>query len=256
MKLLIDIYSDYGSIIAASSELEVSGLSANNVLDQVPTAWGTSVSTTHTIRGSLGFVDSMDYTCPVDSFVIVPIKLPVGTSVTLNLYSTYPSSPVFTYNLTTTVENEEIKVLGFDIQLATQWELVFTLPSPTYIVISRVLIAQGWVPTYGVTGVVDISKVGYFKGERYRNGGTFIAPSANYTTQKLEFSELTRETAYSLLDALSRYGSGATIVVNDLAGDSSLTVSSIYGRVKEWGIPKKSISQAYSLSLNIEEILQ
>lgn len=256
MKLLIDIYSDYGNVLSASSELVSNGLGASNVLDQVPTCWGTTASTTHTIRGSLAFIDSSDYTCPVDSFVVVPKKLPIGTTVTLNLYTSYPAPPVFSTSVVTTVEDEQVRVLGFDIQLATQWELVFSVPSTTNIVISRVLVGQEWVPTYGVTGTVEISKSGYLKGDRYRNGGVFIAPSTNYTTQKLEFSELNRETCYSLLDALSRYGSGATVLVYDLAGDSSLTVSYIYGRVREWGIPKKSVSQAYSISLNIEEILQ
>lgn len=256
MKLLIDIVSDYGSITYASSELDANGMPAVSVVDQVPSLWGTTSNTIHTIRGTLAFIDSNEYLCPIDSFVIIPKKLPIGTLVTVRLYQDYPTTAVATYVVTTTQANETIKIFDIPTELANYWEIEFKLPTSDYILISRVMFGQSWEPTYGITGLIDISKEGFLKGDRYRNGGTFVAPSVNYTTQQLEFAEISQEVCYTLLDSLSRYGSGATVVVHDLVDNSTLTSSSIYGRVKEWGNPKKSVSQAYSISLTIEEILQ
>lgn len=256
MKLLIDIYSDYGSVLYSSSEVADKGFNARNVIDQIPTYWATTNSTTHTIRGSLAFIDSKDYICPIDSIVILPKVLPINSNVTIKLYTEYPGTPIYSTSYTTLVANEQIKMFDLPIQLAKYWEIQFTLPISTYIILSRVMFGHAWYPTYGVSGSIGMDKSGYFKGDRYRNGGTFVAPSTNYTSQKLEFSELSETACYSLLDAVSRYGSGATIVVHELVGTASLTSASIYGRVKEWGNPKKSVSQSYSISLSIEEILQ
>ena len=253
MKTLLDVYSDYGSIISFSSE--AGNMLAKNVISQVPLIWKTNAATSHNIVGSLAFIDDSTYVCPVDSFYIQVEYAPIGTLFTLEIYSDLLDPPSYSYSATNTTETEVLTLIADYLTIGYFWKLVITPPSSSYIKIGRVMVGQAWQPNIGPSGDVTVSKNPFIKSERQRNGGVHIPPSINYKTNTVTYMELDKESLFALLDALSRYGSGATIYVEGLLSTSSFTFTSIYGRLIKWTEPQKSLSGNYSITLTVEETL-
>lgn len=244
MNILLDVYSDYGSIVSASS---TSGnMVAKNVLSQVPLIWKTVSGTSHTIAGSLAFVDDYTYVCPVDSYYIDIEYAPIGTQFTLGIHTDLGAAPTHTYTVVNTKISEVLYLVAGDYVTGFFWKLTITPPSASMVKISRVMVGQAWLPNLGPSGDITIAKNAFIKNERQRNGGTFISPSVNFRTVTLQYRELEKTVIFSLLDALSRYGSGTTIFVEG---------SNVYGRLIRWSEPTKSVSGNYTITLTIEETL-
>lgn len=253
MRTLIDVYSDYGVVGTASSSIDTFGMGKANIIQQIPSNWGTSAGTTHSIEGSLAFRESTEFLCPIDSFIVLPTDVPTGSIYTLEIFNGVTLA--YTYSETTTYPNQKIEHIGFTLVVGNKWKLTIVTPISTSIRVSRVLVGKLWEPNLTVVGDITIAKTGFYPGQRLRNGGTFIAPSKNLRTLSVNYQELTEEAMFSLQDALSSYGSGASIFVEGLVNTTAFTMTSIYGRLKEWGKPTRSVSGRYSISLVIEESL-
>lgn len=254
MKTLLDVYSDYGTIISYSSQNIVGNMQAKNVLSQVPVVWSTINAPTHNIVGSLAFIDSNTYVCPIDSYYINVEYAPIGTVFTLHIYTDLMSVPTQTYSIINTTTSEVLYLVG-DVSITTGffWKLIITPPYSSSIKIARIMVGQAWIPNLTVSGDITIAKNPFIKSERQRNGGVYIPPSINFRTNTLQYKELDKEMLFSLMDALSRYGSGSAIFIEGLVSTSAFTFTSLYGRLIKWTEPVKSFSGKYSITLTIEE---
>lgn len=251
MKTLIDIYSDFGEILSASSDNESRGMGAANVIDQLPTIWGTDQNISHSITGSLKFIDDVDdFLCPIDSFIIVPYKLPVNSTITIKIYN--DDGEISSNTIVTSVENENIKFLDFDVVLGRTWELTIDLPYSTDIKILRVMVGQLWKPNREVSGDLNIELTPFVQAQRQRNGGVFTGVYTSIKTISVSYLELEPEILFQLQDMLSRYSSGASIYMDGLVNTGIYNQTSIFGRIREWGKPVKSISGNFSINLTIE----
>ncbi len=256
MKTLLDVHSDYGSIISYSSQNASGNMYAKNVLSQVPLLWATVNASSHTIVGSLAFIDDTTYVCPVDSYYFDIEYAPVGTIFSLDIYTNLSNPPTFNYTITNTKIKEILYLVGGDnLTTGFFWKLTITPPYSSIIKLSRVMIGQAWLPNLTPSGDITIAKNTFLKGERQRNGGVFLPHSINYKTNTVQYKELHKDVLFSLLDALNRYGSGTTIFVQGLLSTSAFTFTSIYGRLIKWTDPIKSVSGNYSITLTIEETI-
>jgi hypothetical protein len=256
MKTLLDVYSDYGSIISYSSQNLVGNMPAKNILSQVPMIWSTVNASTHTIVGSLAFIDDDTYVCPIDSYYFDVEYAPIGTTFTLEIYTNLIDPPNFTYTTTNAAEKEILYLVGSnDLTTGFFWKLIVTPPYSSILKLSRVMVGQAWLPNLNPVGDITVAKNTFLKSDRQRNGGAFLPPSVNYRTNTIQYKELDKDIIFSLLDALSRYGSGTTIFVEGLTSTSSFTFTSIYGRLIKWTDPIKSLSGKYSITLTIEETI-
>lgn len=251
MKTLIDIYSDFGAILSASSDNDSRGMGAANIIDQLPTIWGTNQNLSHIITGSLKFIDDVDdFLCPVDSFIIIPYKLPSGSVVTARIYN--DEGQVSSNTIVTTTDNEVIKFLDFDVVLGRTWELVITLPYITDIKILRVMVGQLWKPNREVSGDLNIELTPFVQAQRQRNGGVFTGVYTSVKTITVSYLELEPKILFQLQDILSRYSSGASIYMDGLVNTGIYNQTSIFGRIREWSKPIKSVSGNFSINLTIE----
>lgn len=253
MKILFDIYSDMGSIISDSGS-EVT-MPPSNLLDGVPSYWSSLDSVgPHTISGTITIGE--DYPAPIDTFAINIGSAPSGIIATLRVFDTLvATTPIATHSIILS-GTPGWKFFNITSTYVIQkWELAFTntVFAPFRVVASRVLAGLSWLPNMGVSSDISIDKLPYSKPVRFRNGGVYVPPSISYTTHLLNYQELDHQTTFSLQDSLANYGSGATIFVFGLEGTTALTFTTLYGRIKEWGKPKLSVSGKYSLSITIEE---
>lgn len=255
MKTFLDVYSDYGNIYSVSSEIASGNMKAKNVLSQVPQIWKTLPAITHNIIGTLAFIDDNTYVCPVDSFYIQVDYAPIGSQFILEIYSDLLSPASYTYTATNTKTKETLYLIGGYLTIGHYWKLRVIPPNSSHIKISRVMVGQAWLPTIGPSGDITVFKNTFLKPDRQRNGGVYLPPSVNYRTNTLLYQELDKDDLFYLQDALSRYGTGATIFVEGLTSTSAFTFTSIYGRLIKWTEPEKSISGKYSITLTVEETL-
>lgn len=255
MKTFLDVYSDYGNIVAVSSEVAAGNMKAKNVLSQVPQLWKTTSNNVHTITGKLEFIDSADFVCPVDSYYVYVDYAPIGSIFKLEILPDLMQPASATYFFNNTLQEQALYSIGSTLTVGAYWKLTVTCPYASILKISRVMVGQAWLPGISVSGDITVAKNTFIKGERQRNGGMYIPPSINYRTNTVLYSELDKDDLFSLQDALSRYGTGATIFVEGLTSTSAFTFTSIYGRLIKWTQPEKSISGNYSISITVEETL-
>lgn len=256
MKTFLDVYSDYGSIISYSSQNLLGNMPAKNVLSQVPMSWSTVSASTHTIVGSLSFIDDDSYICPIDSYYIDIEYAPIGSTFRLELLTTLIGPPNYVFTNYNTKEKDILYLIGnTGLSVGGFWKLTVTPPYPSVIKLNRVMVGQAWLPNLTVAGDITIAKNSIIKTDRQRNGGIFLPTSINYRTNTVQYKELDKDTSFALLDALSRYGSGTTIFIEGLINTSAFTFTSIYGRLIKWTDPIKSVSGNYSITLTIEETI-
>lgn len=251
MKILFDIYTDRGAILSDSGHKPT--MPPGNLLDQVPNHWSSTTGVgPHYVVGTATIGEGLQ--APIDTFAFNVRSAQSGITATLRLYDTIDAStPTSTYSilLDGTVGWKFFNIT--EISLVAKWELRFSNTVPFSVILSRVIGGLAWIPNIGASGDIGIDRTAYAKSIRKRNGGVFIPPSVNYNTQALTYKELDEQSTFSLLDALASYGSGGNVFVFGLEGTTALTITKLYGRIKEWSKPTLSISGNYSLSITIEE---
>lgn len=251
MKLLFDIYSDNGSITYDSGSLPT--MLPENLLDSVPTYWGSNLSPgPHKISSSITIGDG--YPAPIDTFAINIGSARAGSIARLRLFDSLDTELVVEERTLSGLPGWLVIELA-EVIVATKWELEFTNPSATnfQVVASRVLAGLSWIPNIGITVDLSVAKQPYSKPVRFRNGGVYVPPSYEFRSITLSYEELDKVSTFALQDALGNYGSGTSILAFGLVGTTALTFTSIYGRIREWGKPKLSISGNYSIGVTIEE---
>lgn len=253
MKMLFDIYTDKGSILSDSGHETT--MPPTNLLDQVPNHWASTSSVgPHYVAGTATIGDGLQ--APIDTFAFNVRSAQSGIIATLRLYDTIDASTptrIYSKILDGTDGWKFFNIT--EISLVAKWELSFsnTVFGTFRVILSRVIGGLAWIPNIGASGDIGIDRAAYAKSIRKRNGGVFIPPSVNYNTQALTYKELDEQSTFSLLDALANYGSGGNVFVFGLDGTTALTITKLYGRIKEWSKPTLSISGNYSLSITIEE---
>lgn len=254
IKILADIYSYYGSIVDFSSELASQGFYASNLIEQDPLPWKTTASTYHYVTGSLDFKETdSGYVCPINSLVILGHTIPVGSTLTLSIYSSLYSAPTQVYTLTSYAG--DMSFMDLDITSGFYYKLEINLTSSQSIKITHLLVGTCWSPTRGIdANSYEICAVGSGKRLNLRNGSTFVQPTVKYRRQKITINELNKTDAFGFVDITSNYGKSSSIFIYLLEGTSLFTVSTFYGRMIEWSpITPSSVSADYKVSFTIEE---
>lgn len=254
IKIFGDIYSYYGDIVAASSELSSQGFAARNLILQDPLPWYSVIDSSHYISGSLSFKgDNQNSVCPLDSIAILGHNIPLDAVVTLGIYNSLDGPAILEYTLPITASN--YFDLDLDISSGNYWKLSIILTSPQIIYITHLLIGHSWRSTRGVDATsYEITRNSSSKRHNLRNGSTFVQPTVSYKTQKITINELNSSDAFNLSDMFFTYGKSAPVLIQILENTNLTEVSSFYGKIVEWSpLSPSSVSGNYKVSLTIEE---